>query len=303
LGCDVAVEGLEKVYPGGVWALRGVSFRVSRGERFAVMGPNGSGKTTLLQAVAGVTRPTRGRVYVCGYEVWGEGWVRARSLVGFAPQEPPLPRRLTVIEALEVLGGLLGLGLRSVRREAERILEELGLPREALRVRVGRLSGGQVRRVSIALALLGEPEVVVLDEPGSGLDPSAKRRLWRDAGGLLRGRTVLFSTHDPVEAEEAPDRVAILHRGVLAALGRPQELIERHAPGLRVRVWAPRHPSTLKPRRLGRGFAEYAVESERDVAAVVGAYAEEGVAVERVEVARPGLREVFFEVTGEPLDR
>ncbi len=298
--CPVSVRGLYKVYRGGFEALRGVDLDVSPGERLAVMGPNGSGKTTLLQAIAGVTRPTRGRVEVCGYDVWGSGWAEARERIGFSPQEPPLPRRLTVIEALEVLGGLLGLSRGEARRRARALLSDLGLSGKA-GVRVARLSGGEARRVAIALALLPDPDVVVLDEPGSGLDPSAKRALWDDASGLLKGRTVIFSTHDPLEAEEASDRVAIMHRGRIAAIGDPPGLIERYAPGLRVRVWAPRLPEGLRPVRSSGGFYEFRASSGAEAREILDAFEAAGIEVRRAEVSRSGLREVFFEVTGEEL--
>ncbi|MCE4611771.1 MAG: ABC transporter ATP-binding protein [Desulfurococcales archaeon] len=301
MGCQVRVEKLSKAYPGGVEALRDVDLIVGDGEVFALMGPNGSGKTTLLQAIAGVTRPSEGSVKVCGFNVWGEGWDRARRLIGFSPQEPPLPRRLTVIEALEVLGGLLGMPPWAARSEGLRILSELGLKGKASS-RIGKLSGGEARRVAIALALLPDPEVVVLDEPGSGLDPGAKRRLWEDALGLLKGRTVIFSTHDPIEAEEAAERVAIMHRGRVRVLGKPSELIERYARGLRVRVWTSSLPGYLRPWRAGRGFYEFRVRDEGEARELMSILFDAGVSIERIEVVRPGLREVFFEVTGEELE-
>ncbi len=301
MGCEVLLEDVRKVYSGGLEALRGISLRVSPGEKLAIMGPNGSGKTTLLQVLAGVTRPSGGRVEVCDFEVWGDGWAKARELIGFSPQEPPFNPRLSVIENLVVLGGLMGIPRGTAAREARRLLRELGL--EGLEgVKVARLSGGQRRRAAVALALLPDPEVVILDEPGSGLDPAAKRRLWEDAGGLLKGRTVVFSTHDPLEAEEAPDMVAIISRGLIAAVGRPRELIERYSPRPRVRVWAPKRPADLKPVREAAGFAEYEVEGSWEIPRILSAYAEEGVEVSRAELVRPGLREVFFEVTGEEFE-
>ena len=302
MGCTVEAVGLRKVYRAGFEAVKGVSLRVGAGETASLMGPNGSGKTTTLQRIAGVLSPTAGVVRVCGYDVWGDGWERARSLVGFAPQDPPFPRSLTGLEALEVLAGLFGVGRAGVRSDAGMLLEELGFP-GLLGVRVSRMSGGQRRALTIVLALLGEPEVLVLDEPSSGLDPRARERLWGSISKLMRGRTVLFSTHDPGEAEEVSTATFIFHRGRVAAAGRPKELIERYAPRARVRVWSSSPPPpSLRARRSSGGFAEFEVESERDVAAIVAAYAEAGLPVERVELVRPGLREVFFEVTGEELE-
>jgi len=301
MGCLVEARDLWKVYRGGVEAVRGFTGSFGPG-RTAIMGPNGSGKSTLLAMLAGVLKPSRGRVLVCGHDPWGRGWAEARSLTGYAPQDPPLPRAVTALEALTVLGGLMGLPLGEARREASLVMEELGLSGLA-GVKVTRLSGGQRRRLGVAAALMGSPEVVLLDEPSSGLDPAARARLWRALGRLASGATIVFTTHDPVEAEEEAGEVVVMHRGRALARGSPRELIERYAPRPRVRVWGSGVPRGLKPRRLlGDGAAEFEVESERGVAEVVSAYAAEGVTVYRVEVARPGLREVFLELAGEELE-
>ena len=300
MGCVVEARDLWKVYRGGVEAVRGFTGSFAPGFT-AVMGPNGSGKSTLLAMLAGVLRPSRGRVLVCGRDPWGGGWGEARSLVGYAPQDPPLPRAVTALEALTVLGGLMGLPLGEVRREALAVMEELGL-RGLAGVKVSRLSGGQRRRLGVALALMGSPEVVLLDEPSSGLDPAARERLWRSLRRLASGATVVFTTHDPVEAEEEAGEVVIMHRGRQLARGPPRELVERYAPRPRVRVWASRVPRGLRPRRLlGGGAAEYEVSPEAGVSEIVAAYEAEGIEVSRVEVARPGLREVFLELAGEEL--
>ncbi|HIC98959.1 MAG TPA: hypothetical protein EYP08_04795, partial [Pyrodictiaceae archaeon] len=144
--------------------------------------------------------------------------------------------------------------------------------------------------------------VLLLDEPGSGLDPRARDRLLETLRRLAtRGMTIVFTTHDPGEAELA-DRVAVMHMGKVVIEGAPRELIARYAPKPRVRVKAPRHPSSLKARRLVAGLAEYEVEDEREAGLVAKVYSDEGIPIEWPELARPGLREVFYEVTGERLE-
>lgn len=301
MGCDISVSNLRKTYRDGREALKGVSFNIDKGVVASLMGPNGSGKTTTLQILAGVLRPSSGDVTVCGYDVWGSGWEAARRLIGFSPQDPPFPPRLTSMEALIVLSSLLGLEPGYVKRKARMLLDELGFG-GIEGVRVARLSGGQRKALSIVLALLGEPEVVILDEPASGLDPNARARLWSSVSKLLKGTTVVFSTHDPSEAEEASTLTIIMHRGSVAAMGSPGDLIKRYAPKPRVRVWASSHPESLKPRRTTPGFAEFIVDSERGVVDVVSEYASSGIHVDKVELARPSLREVYFEVTGEDIE-
>ncbi|WP_062661794.1 ATP-binding cassette domain-containing protein [Aeropyrum camini] len=141
MGCAVEVRGLWKRF-GGRAAVAGVSFSVGEGERACVMGPNGSGKTTLLRMVAGVLRPSEGSVFVCGYDVWGDGWREARGLIGYASQDPPMARRMTGMEYITIVGGLLGLSPGAARREARRVLEMLGFEDVLGRV-VARLSGGR----------------------------------------------------------------------------------------------------------------------------------------------------------------
>ncbi|BAA80547.2 ABC transporter, ATP binding protein [Aeropyrum pernix K1] len=300
MGCTVEARGLRKRF-GGRTAVAGVSFSVGDGERACIMGPNGSGKTTLLRMVSGVLRPSGGSVRVCGYDVWGDGWREARGLIGFAPQDPPMARRMTGAEYITVVGGLLGLSPGVARREARRVLEMLGFEDVLGRV-VARLSGGQRRALGIALALASNPEVVVLDEPGSGLDVRARESLWASLRKAFKGRTVLFSSHDPQEAEAESDRVLIMHRGRLAAWGKPRELIQRYAPKPRVRVWADRAPDGLEPVHTGPGFSDYLIEAPGDVARIASAYSGAGILVERIEVLKPSLREVFFAVTGEEMD-
>lgn len=301
-GCEVVAEGLVKVY-GAVRALDGVSIEASGGFT-AIMGPNGSGKTTALSIIAGVVRPTRGRVRVCGYDVWGGGWRRARELMGFAPQDPPFNERLTLLENLVVMAGLRGMSPGAARAEALRLLEDFGLRGLESR-RVGSLSGGERRRASIVLSLLHNPEVVVLDEPGSGLDPRAKEELWGYLRRGLRGRVVLYSTHDPGEAEGS-GYVYVLYKGRVAASGRPIDLIRAYAPRPRVRVslYEPlRGPVEVPGARLLRlegSIVEYEVaDPSGSLPGIIEGLLEAGAGVSRVEVLRPGMREVYMAVTGE----
>jgi ABC-2 type transport system ATP-binding protein len=201
----VHAEGISKRY-GERDALRDVSFEVADGERVAVIGPNGAGKTTLLQILAGTLPPTSGTVSADG--------------VGWVPQQPALYSKLSVAENLRLFARLEKVA--DVERSVARMLEQTALADRA-HDEVGRLSGGNKQRVNIAIGLLGEPAVLLLDEPSAALDPRQRERLWEFIGAL--GTTVVFSTHDVGEAERFADRVLVLADGELLFTGPPDELV------------------------------------------------------------------------------
>ncbi len=187
-------------------ALRDVTFEVSGGERVAVIGPNGAGKTTLLQILAGALEPTSGTV--------------TAERVGWVPQQPALYSKLSVAENLRLFARLEKVA--DVERAVTGMLEQTALGDRA-GDEVGKLSGGNKQRVNIAIGLLGDPAVVLLDEPSAALDPRQRERLWEFIGGL--GTTVVFSTHDIGEAERFADRVLVLADGELLFTGAPDELV------------------------------------------------------------------------------
>jgi ABC-type multidrug transport system ATPase subunit len=187
-------------------ALRSVSFAVAGGERVAVIGPNGAGKTTLLQILAGALRPTAGSISHDGP-------------VGWVPQHPALYSKLSVAENLRLFARLEKVA--DVERTVARMLEQTALGERA-DDEVGKLSGGNRQRVNIAIGLLGDPAVLLLDEPSASLDPRQRERLWDFLDEL--GRTVVFSTHDVGEAERQADRLLVLADGELLFTGTPGEL-------------------------------------------------------------------------------
>jgi len=208
----LTARGVAKRY-GEREALRDVDVEARVGELVAVIGPNGAGKTTLLSILAGVQPPSSGTITLAASASAGVGWV---------PQQPALYSRLTVAENLELFARLEGVSDPGGAVRA--MLEQTGL-RERAHERVDRLSGGNTQRVNIALGLLSDPAVLVLDEPSSSLDPRQRERLWRFILGLSeRGRCVLFSTHNVSEAERYADRVLVLADGELIFSGSPAEL-------------------------------------------------------------------------------
>jgi ABC-2 type transport system ATP-binding protein len=205
----LAVSGLSKRY-GEREALRAVSFQAYAGEQVAVIGPNGAGKTTLLSIIAGIQQPSAGTVD------------RAPGEVGWVPQEPAVYSKLTVAENLELFARLEKIA--APRRIVERMLELTGLGERSDEL-LANLSGGSRQRVNIAVGLLCEPGVLLLDEPSSSLDPRQRERLWEFIDGLAeRGTGVVFSTHNVAEAERHADRVLVLADGELLFSGSAESL-------------------------------------------------------------------------------
>jgi ABC-2 type transport system ATP-binding protein len=213
------IASLRKRY-GQKVAVHDVSLRVAAGEVFGILGPNGAGKTTTVECAEGLRRPDGGTVRVFGTDPYAERGA-ARALIGVQLQESQLPDKLTVAESLELYASFY-----PDRADTEALLHRLGLT-DKRDTRYKRLSGGQKQRLSIALALVGRPRLVVFDELTTGLDPAARRESWRLVEDLRDdGITVLLVTHYADEAERLCDRVALLADGRVAACGRPQELID-----------------------------------------------------------------------------
>ncbi|MCX5199899.1 ABC transporter ATP-binding protein [Streptomyces sp. NBC_00237] len=218
----IDVEGLRRTYAGGFEAVRSVSFSVARGELFALLGTNGAGKTSTLELLEGLAAPTGGRVRILGHDPFTER-AQVRPHVGVMLQEGGFPSQLTVLETARMWAGCT-----SGARPVEEALELVGLAKRRS-VRVIQLSGGERRRLDLAMAVLGRPEVLFLDEPTTGLDAEGRRETWELVRELRdQGTTVLLTTHYLEEAEELADRLAIMHEGRIAAEGRVDEVVAAH---------------------------------------------------------------------------
>jgi ABC-2 type transport system ATP-binding protein len=222
---DLAIEchNLVKTYPGRppVEAVRGIDVEMQVGECFGVLGPNGAGKTTTIEVLEGLLAPTSGEVKILGRD-WRTDANEIRERIGISLQETRLSDKLTVLETLKLFRSFYRTSL-----SAEEAMARVSLEAKAT-TWVKRLSGGQRQRLAVATALVGEPELIFLDEPTTGLDPQSRRQLWeiiRDYRN--RGRSVLLTTHYMDEAERLCDRVAIVDRGKVIALGSPAELIRQ----------------------------------------------------------------------------
>jgi len=204
---------------GAVDAVNGLDLEVQEGECFGLLGPNGAGKTTTIEILEGLLKPTSGEVEVLG-ERWGKNDDALRQRLGISLQETRLAEKLTVLETLTMFRSFYAQGV-----DPREVLEQVSLTEKA-NAYVGKLSGGQRQRLAVACALVGDPELLFLDEPTTGLDPQSRRQLWDILRNLRsQGRTVLITTHYMDEAERLCDRVAIVDHGRVIAQGSPQQLI------------------------------------------------------------------------------
>jgi ABC-2 type transport system ATP-binding protein len=224
MSAAIRCRGLQKRYAGrkaSVDAVAGIDLEIARGECFGLLGPNGAGKTTTIEIFQGLLAPTAGEVEVLGMR-WGESDADLRQRIGTSLQQTKFPDRLTVLEVVRLFRSFYRSG-----PEPARILALVGLT-EKQSARVDRLSGGQQQRLAVACAIAGDPDLLFLDEPTTGLDPQSRRQIWELVRELRnRDKTVLLTTHYIEEAERLCHRVAVIDHGVVIALGTPAELIAR----------------------------------------------------------------------------
>jgi ABC-2 type transport system ATP-binding protein len=218
----ISCRGLHKFYKGRgglVKAVNGLDLEVRRGECFGLLGPNGAGKTTTIEIFEGILEPTSGDVEVLGMR-WGKHDGELRQRLGISLQETRFTEKLSVLETLVLFRSFYRRG-----KAPEEVMETVGLA-EKSGSWVGKLSGGQRQRLAVACALVGDPDLLFLDEPTTGLDPQSRRHLWTTISKLREeGRTILLTTHYMDEAEQLCDRVAVIDYGKVIALGSPAELI------------------------------------------------------------------------------
>jgi ABC-2 type transport system ATP-binding protein len=214
----IAVRDLVKTYD-RVEAVRGLSFDIAVGECFGLLGPNGAGKTTTVEILEGLLAPTSGEAVLLGRR-WGKDDRDLREAIGVCLQQTVLAEKMQVGETLRLFRSFFRAG-----RDPEDVIREVGLE-EKRGARVGTLSGGQKQRLAVACALVGDPELLFLDEPTTGLDPQSRRQVWDIVNSFkARGRTVLLTTHYMDEAERLADRVAVVDHGKIIALDTPRGLI------------------------------------------------------------------------------
>ncbi len=278
----ICIEGLRKSY-GDTEAVRGIDLEVMSGEVFAFLGPNGAGKTTTVEILEGYRRRSGGEVRVLGEdpEHAGREW---RERIGIVLQSCRLDPYLTVRESLELYAGYF-----CAPRPTDEVIGLVGLDGEAEQ-RASRLSGGQQRRLDVGMALVGDPELLFLDEPTTGFDPSARRQAWEVIAGLRDlGKTVFLTTHYMDEAQRLADRVTIIAAGEIVAQGTPEDLGDRES-----------QPATIRYRAGGRDVALQTTTPVKTLHELTGRALERGEELEGLEVTRPTLEDVYLDLTAAP---
>ena len=277
----ISIRGLRKSY-GEFEAVRGIDLEVRRGEVFAFLGPNGAGKTTTVEILEGYRRRSAGEVVVLGEDP--EGADRAwRERIGIVLQSCRLDPYLTVRESLELYAGYY-----SAPRPVDEVIELVGLGAKA-DARTGGLSGGQQRSLDVGMAMVGDPELLFLDEPTTGFDPSARRQAWEAIAGLRDlGKTIFLTTHYMDEAQYLADRVTIISRGRIVASGTPEDLGDRES-----------LPTTISYRLDGEEVAVETTTPVADLHALTARAVAEGLELEALEVTRPNLEDIYLSLTAE----
>ncbi len=294
----VDIRGVQKNY-GSVPALKGVDLEVRRGEFFGLLGRNGAGKSTLINIIAGLVRMSAGTVAVLGHDTVRD-YRAARRNLGVVPQELVFDPFFNVTDMLRLQAGYYGCGRESwpwIDQLIERL--ELGEKRRAM---MRTLSGGQKRRVLIALALVHKPPVVVLDEPTAGVDVELRRTLWAFTRELhAQGHTIILTTHYLQEAEDLCQRIAILESGALRAVETTRDLLARHAfRFLKLKLNGAGLPDSLRPLVVSEQDGEIELKLERarhPVGEVLETLRAHGARVDDVHTREPSLEDVFVEMT------
>ena len=313
----IRTDALRKVFHappplGAVVALDDLTLEVHPGEIFGLLGPNGAGKSTTVGVLTTRVRPTSGRAWIGDFDVWQRG-VDVKRLIGVVPQRPNLDFALTAREILTFHGAYFGLSSIERARRADALLEQFKLTDRANQ-RVLGFSGGMMQRLSIARAMMHDPEVLFLDEPSAGLDPQTRLLLSEIVRAYnARGKTILLTTHNMEEADGLCQRLAIVDHGKVIALGTPQELKQSIPGGFVVRIHLTDTPATLIDtiRELD-GVSEVRTPSQDQldiyadrggtlVPAVVAAASNAGATIRDLHIAEPSLENLFLHHTGRSL--
>ncbi|MCW3000239.1 MAG: multidrug transporter ATP-binding protein [Solirubrobacterales bacterium] len=309
----IEVSGLQREYRGGMKAVDGIDLQVQAGEVYGFLGPNGAGKTTTVRMLVTLLRPTGGRATVAGYDVATEPQ-QVRRKIGVALQEAALDQLMTGRELIELQATLHGIPPREVAGRAQDLIGRVGLS-DAQERRVGTYSGGMRRRLDLAMALIHAPEVLFLDEPTTGLDPTSRATLWDEVRRLKHGGTTVFLTTQYLEeADQLADRVGIISAGRIVAEGTPQALkaevglphldltFDGDADLVRAREVLAPFGEVREDTPPGADLSLGVREGSSAIARVIRALDEADIVVGRVELVEPTLDDVFAARTGSHLE-
>jgi len=290
----------------GLVAVNGVDLEIKKGELFSLLGPNGAGKTTTIRMLCCLLKPTRGTASVLGYDVVKTPFA-VKKLIGVSPQDTILSERLNCWENLALIGKVHGLRSDEVARRSKELLETMGLM-ERSKDQVRKFSGGMKRRLSIAMALVSDPQVLFLDEPTLGLDPQARRAIWEYIAELKGKKTTLLTTHYMEEADFLSDRIGIIDEGKVVALGTSQELktnlLEMRSMVVSTENLTAEVIADLQSKysRLEKTKGRLKIyHKDLDFKGIVDYLHSRGVTVYSAALEQPTLEDVFIQITGKKL--
>jgi ABC-2 type transport system ATP-binding protein len=291
---------------GDLVAVDGIDLSIKEGELFSLLGPNGAGKTTAIKMLCCLLKPSSGTAMVMGRDIH-EDPMAVKQIIDVSPQETAIAEHLNAWENLRLIGGIRGLAKEEVKKRSEELLEMVGLAKRA-KEQVRKFSGGMKRRLSIAMALVSDPQVLFLDEPTLGLDPQSRRGIWEHIAELKGKKTILLTTHYLEEADALADRIAIIDEGKIAALGTPQELKDGISDMQVMVVKAKNLPPDviegLKEIYPEVKTTEDGIEiraKELSFYEIVDYLRPRGVAIQSMSLKQPTLDDVFLHLTGKEL--
>jgi ABC-2 type transport system ATP-binding protein len=290
----------------GLVAVNGVDLEINRGELFSLLGPNGAGKTTTIRMLCCLLKPTRGTASILGHDIARVPFA-VKKLIGVSPQDTILSERLNCWENLALVGKVHGLSSKEVTRRSQELLETMGLMERA-KDRVGKFSGGMKRRLSIAMALVSDPQVLFLDEPTLGLDPQARRTIWEYIAELKGKKTILLTTHYMEEADFLSDRIGIIDEGRVVALGTAQELKTSRLE-MRSMVVSTENLTAEVMEDLRNKYSRLEMVKEKlrishkdlNFKEIVDYLHSRGVTIHSAALDQPTLEDVFIQITGKKL--
>ena len=291
---------------GDLVAVNSIDLSIKEGELFSLLGPNGAGKTTAIKMLCCLLRPSSGTATIMGRDIQKDA-IAVKKVIDVSPQETAIAEHLNAWENLSLMGGIHGFAKKEVKKRSAELLEMVGLAKRA-KEQVRKFSGGMKRRLSIAMALVSDPQVLFLDEPTLGLDPQSRRGIWEHIAELKGKKTILLTTHYLEEADALADRIAIIDEGKIAALGTPQELKDSISNMQVMVVKAKNLPPDviegLKEIYPEVKTAEDGIEiraKELSFYEIVDYLRPRGVAIQSTSLKQPTLDDVFLHLTGKEL--
>ena len=298
----IEIKNLRKEY-GELIAVNDISFKIRRGEVFSFLGPNGAGKTTTVEMIEMIRKPTNGVIKVLGRDIH-KHHREIKQRIGVLPQEFDSFDRLTVRETLQYFRGLY-----EKKKDIDKIMDMIDL-RDYEKMLYKNLSGGLKQRVGVAITLVNDPDIIFLDEPTTGLDPKARRDVWKVIEGLKsEGKTIFLTTHYMEEAENLSDRIAVIHKGKIIARGTTDELIKKYGEGIKLTIKGGEKKSIIQTiTHLGfetntnkNSDVIVKIVNNSQIMDILNKLKEENIAYREIDVRRSNLEEVFLNLTGEKL--